>query len=137
MKKRRELSDLKNQADSSLLISKLTKEELLALEKIKEIILPLKEKYNLTFEDIKGFVEKEEVVLPVSIFNEKLTLLESAVKYLKEEKNFTLHKISELINRDERNIWNIYNQAKKKYSAKFLIKDAKFFVPISIFSNEK
>jgi hypothetical protein len=56
---------------------------------------------------------------------------------LKEEKNISLAKISRLINRDERNIWHIYDQAKKKYSEKFIIQDVKFWIPVSIFSDPK
>jgi hypothetical protein len=57
----------------------------------------------------------EEVLIPVSIFKkEKLTPFEAMVKYLKEEKNLNYRQIGKLLNRDERNIWTVYNRSKKK-----------------------
>ena len=116
-------------------------EELIRLEKAKELLFPLKEKYKLTFDELKELIEEkavtEEILFPISIFNSKLTVLESTVKYLKEEKELSLRKISSLINRDERNIWHIFDSANKKYSDKFNIKDSKLWIPVSIFSDSK
>jgi hypothetical protein len=56
-----------------------------------------------------------EQLIPVSIFNKpKLSPFEAIVKYLKEEKGLNYHKIGEILNRDERNIWTVYNRVKKK-----------------------
>ncbi len=56
-----------------------------------------------------------EFKIPVSIFKkEKLSPFEAIVKYLKEEMKLTYHQIGVLLNRDERNIWTIYNRVKKK-----------------------
>ena len=43
-----------------------------------------------------------------------ISVLESIVEFLKEKKGLTYHQIGELINRDERNIWTVYQRAKKK-----------------------
>ena len=43
-----------------------------------------------------------------------ISVLEAIVEFLKEKKGFTYHQIGELINRDERNVWTVYNRAKKK-----------------------
>jgi hypothetical protein len=104
------------------------------LEKARELLLDIKKKYNLTFDDLKSLIE--DVSFPVEIFNKKLTVLESIVKYLKEEKSFSLHKISNLVKRDERNIWWIYNKARKKYPKKFIIKEVKLWIPVSVFNTE-
>src|SRR3989344_2141428 len=103
-------------------------EELIRTEKAKEILIPIKEKY---------IQPKEEVSLPISIFNSKLTVLESVAKYLKEEKNLSLHEISRVISRDERNIWHTYESAKKKHPEKLILENVKFWVPVSIFSDSK
>ena len=110
---------------------KLTKNELKELEKAKKLFLSIKDKYKLTSNDLKELLE--EVSFPEAIFSEKLTVLESVVKYLKEEKGFSLKKISGLVGRDQRNIWSVYDSTKKKYSKKFIVKDVKYWVPISIF----
>ena len=43
-----------------------------------------------------------------------ISVLEDIVEFLKEKKGLTYHQIGELINRDERNVWTVYNRAKKK-----------------------
>lgn len=75
----------------------------------------MKKKVNLKDKD-KWFIDlHHNLNLKTSIFhNNKLTIFESLVKYLKEEKSFNYHEISLLLNRDERNIWTIYKNALKK-----------------------
>lgn len=56
-----------------------------------------------------------KLYLDFSIFrNAKLTIFESLIKYLKEEKQFTYHKIALILGRNERNIWTVYNRTKSK-----------------------
>ena len=43
-----------------------------------------------------------------------ISVLEAIIEFLKEKKGLTYHEIGELINRDERNVWTVYNRAKKK-----------------------
>ena len=43
-----------------------------------------------------------------------ISVLEAIVEFLKEKKGLTYHQIGELINRDERNVWTVYQRAKKK-----------------------
>ncbi len=50
--------------------------------------------------------------LPFEIFSEKSTCMQSVCIYLKENKGLSYHKIAEILNRDERTIWTIYNKAK-------------------------
>ena len=96
----------------------------------------IKEKYGLSLDDLFRLV-KEEISIPVSIFNDKLTVLESVVKFLKEEKELSLSNIGKLLKRNEKNIWHVYDQTKKKYYKKFIITEEKFTIPVSIFSKEK
>ena len=66
-----------------------------------------KDKYFLDFNG--------EIILKTSIFhNSNLTIFEALVKFLKEEKSFNFHEISVILNRDERNIWTVYNNSLKK-----------------------
>ncbi|MEK6936837.1 MAG: hypothetical protein AABW58_02080 [Nanoarchaeota archaeon] len=64
----------------------------------------------------KWFIDlHHNLSLKTSIFhNNSLTIFESLVKYLKEEKSFNFHEISLLLDRDERNIWTVYKNALKK-----------------------
>ena len=60
-------------------------------------------------------MEIQSLCIPVSIFKDaRLTPFELIVKYLKEIKNLTYAEIDRQLNRDERNIWTVYQRAKKK-----------------------
>ena len=60
-------------------------------------------------------VNESKFSIPVSIFkNRKFSVLESIVSYLKNNFSLRYSEISVLLNRDERNIWTVYNRAKKK-----------------------
>lgn len=58
-------------------------------------------------------IEGEKILLPISILNKKLTVLESVIIYLKQQ-NLRYVEISKLLNRNQRNIWAIYSRAVKK-----------------------
>lgn len=83
--------------------------------------------------------EKEfglDILLPSSIFLERrLSFLESIVVYLKEVRKLTYSEIATRTNRDERNIWTLYNRAAKKLgTADFSVRtDVPFiFIPLSV-----
>lgn len=60
-------------------------------------------------------VEQSEYIVPLSIFSDRnLSILENLVSYLKDNYNLRYVEIASLLNRDERNIWGVYNKAKKK-----------------------
>jgi hypothetical protein len=57
--------------------------------------------------------------LPVNVFsNAKLSVLENITFYLKNHYDLTFHKISVLLQRDDRTIWTVYNKAIKKLKYK-------------------
>ncbi len=75
----------------------------------------MKKTKNIRDKD-KWFIDlHHNLNVKTSVFhNNDLTIFESLVKYLKEEKSFNFHEISLLLNRDERNIWTVYKNAVKK-----------------------
>lgn len=77
--------------------------------------------------------EKEEQV-PLSIFSSPLTVLESLVRYLKDERKKSLHEISLLLGRDERNLWHSFTNAKRKLPEGFSM-FSELLVPVRIFAN--
>lgn len=80
----------------------------------------------------------EEIEVPISIFDDKKHVLESLVKYLKEDLGLSFHEIAMLLARDDRTIWTTYNNSKKmKKTKKKSSKKSKKTVPISIFSEKK
>ncbi len=58
---------------------------------------------------------EQEIRLPISIFSTELSPLESVVKFLRENKNMSLHKIAKTLNRDDSTIWTTYNNSKRKF----------------------
>lgn len=58
-------------------------------------------------------------IIPTFIFHDdRLSVLEAIVAYLKEKENLTYHEIGIILNRDERNIWTEYARSKKKRGIK-------------------
>jgi len=53
--------------------------------------------------------------IPTMIFKDRrLAVLESIVAYLKENKGMQYHEIAEMLNRDQRTIWTVYQRTLKK-----------------------
>jgi len=72
--------------------------------------------YNKAINKQKESIKPKEtkIFLPISIFeNNKLTILESVIIYLKQ-KGLKYIEIAKSLNRDQRNIWTIYSRATKK-----------------------
>ncbi|MEM2121278.1 MAG: hypothetical protein QXU20_01290 [Candidatus Woesearchaeota archaeon] len=116
------------------------------LEILKLSALILKQKYKFTDSDIIRFLspnleikeEKEQITIPIEIFSKRLGILESVIKYLKENKNFRNNEISILLKRSEKTVWSSYNSSLKKHPSKFKnIKDSKIKIPLNIFSDNK
>ncbi|MBS3103142.1 hypothetical protein J4458_06900 [Candidatus Woesearchaeota archaeon] len=102
----------------------------------------IKEKYKIAPNEILSLVEEKpvskEILLPISVFeNDKLSALEIICKYLKEELDVGFNKIASLLNRDNRTIWATYNNAIKKKKEKLIVKESKFFIPVSILAERK
>ncbi|MBU3940951.1 MAG: hypothetical protein KKH88_03440 [Nanoarchaeota archaeon] len=135
MKKKKRDRTISKDVNSSSFFS-IKQKDISKLEQARELILELKEEYNLSFDDINNLIENG-LSVPVEIFNRNLTVLEALVKYLKERKNLSLRNISELIARDERNVWHIYDRADKKYPKNFVLNEIKYWIPVSIFSDTK
>lgn len=83
---------------------------------IDRIIDSVRKKNLLIENELKKLSEKkkEEIVLPASIFNDKLGMLEAASLYLKDELSLSFNEIAKLLKRDYKTIWTSYSKAKKK-----------------------
>lgn len=76
-----------------------------------------------------------DILLPVNIFNNESSALESISKYLKENVGLRYCKIADLLNRDDRTIWGAHNDANKKSGADFLSEESKIKIPLYIFKD--
>jgi len=86
--------------------------------------------------NVNSQVYNSEMVIPVSIFNNDfLSSLETITKYLKENIGLSYISISQLLNRDQRTIWNAYSFSNKKMSLRFDNLNSQYFVPLSIFQD--
>ncbi|MDP1695024.1 MAG: hypothetical protein Q8L34_05800 [Candidatus Woesearchaeota archaeon] len=117
-------------------LEKIQHEEQVTIERIKELLHLLQKKYTLTTRDLVHLLDEKDLLIPFSIFTKKLTILEAITKYLKEELHLSFHQIGNLLNRNERNIWHTYANAKKKFSTPFTDKTSRYFFPVSIFETK-
>ena len=83
-------------------------------------------------------MEKKEVFLPVAIFStRRISALEAAVRYLRENKGFKFSEIGQLLGRDQRTIWVTYNNAAKKSNKRFYRIEESMLLPSSIFLDRR
>ena len=59
-------------------------------------------------------IEETRYVIPASSLKTELSVLETTVVYLKDQYNLSYRYIAQLLQRDERTIWTVYNRAMKK-----------------------
>jgi len=174
--RRKKKNKLKEKTINSPLITRRLREEKIPISIFKKqlggleaVVKYLKENLQLTYHEIaellnrnertiwtaynkskdkmpeKFETEKTDILVPLRIFSTEQTALEAVIAYLKE-KQLKNKQIAELLNRDERNIWTIYNLAKSKIkkAGKQEIKPEieleeikdKITIPISIFTKQ-
>ena len=109
---------------------------------LKLAIESLKEKYKISAHEILSLIEEKEIskeiLLPVSIFEVNgLSALECICRYLKDDAGIPYSKIALLLNRNSRTIWITYNNSLIKRRERFIAKESKFFIPVSVFRNRK
>lgn len=106
--------------------------------KLKELFSDAKKTYKLNGSELlTKKIEKEEILIPASIFSRKLSSLETISKYLKENLELKNKEIAKLTHRSVKTIYQAYNSANEKVSKRFEIKDAKFYVPVSALTDRK
>ena len=103
---------------------------------LKKALFRLKSKYKISPFEILNIVEST-VKIPISIFNDQLSPLDTVVKYLKENLNFDFNKISAKLNRSNKTIWQAYDDAIKKSPENMEIKASPYYFDISILSERK
>jgi hypothetical protein len=73
-----------------------------------------KQKEALTFLSSKYFIP----IKIIAVSDQNLSTLESIVSYMKDELDLRYSEIGSELHRDQRNIWTVYNRAKKKIQAR-------------------
>ena len=86
---------------------------------LKKIYSDFKQRYKVSALEILDKLEEKEVFIPISIFNERLSALETIVKYLKENVNLKNKEIGKITGRSSKVVWQAYDSSRKKYVKKF------------------
>ena len=105
--------------------------------KSKKFASDLRERYNVDLVKLFELVSEKEILIPVTVFNPKLSALETVSKYLHENLGLSFKKIAELMNRSEKTIWQAYNFSINKFRRRLIVKETKYLIPISVFSDRK
>jgi hypothetical protein len=115
------------------MVGKETDKSLL-LSRFQSLLHTYQAEHNVSAEQVLKLLEEETV--PISIFtNRALGILESLVKYLREEKSYSLAKIAVLLKRDNRTVWSTYEQSKRKSPEP--MHGEGISIPVSIFADRE
>ena len=106
--------------------------------KLKELLKELSLKHNISPDKLASIASSDEnITIPTSIYdNSRLSMLESTVKYLKEDLNQKFSSIGRLLNRNERTIWVTYSNASKKSPSRLKIAES-ISIPINVLSDRR
>lgn len=104
--------------------------------KLRYYFEKVKKESKLSHKEIISELASEPKI-PVSVFNETLSGLETISKYLKENLNLDYQAIAEFLSRSQKTIWQAHFYAKKKFPQKFLVQHSEFFIPVSALQNRK
>ncbi len=106
-------------------------------EEFKELLGSLREKYDVELVQLFELLSELEIFIPVSVFNERLSTLETVSRYLHENLNISFKKIAEMMNRSEKTIWQAFRSSKNKHEGRLRLTDTKYIVPISVFADRR
>ncbi len=112
--------------------SVLSREDLISLQNHVQL---LQEKYHLGG-DVRILLEHDDDFIPCSIFNTSLGVLESVVKYLRENRAMSTRAISEKLQRTQCNVSVTYKKACQKDASRFESLDYSVKIPFSVFCGE-
>lgn len=103
-----------------------------SLSPLQSLVNYLKDTHNLSFKDIAEKLGRSyatiyaaykpslqelpqtKYLLPLALFSQDQSVLETCVVYLKEKMRLNFSEIGRLLNKDPRTIWSTYNRTKKK-----------------------
>lgn len=83
------------------------------IELLRESLLQKRILMEVEVKDIFG-KGTSEATIPLSIFTKDMGVLETVVKYLKDEAQLSFSEIASYLKRDYKTIWASYSQARRK-----------------------
>ncbi|MBI4116749.1 hypothetical protein HY449_03320 [Candidatus Pacearchaeota archaeon] len=122
----------------SLLVDEFKEKHRLSKEDTMNLVIKeIRKKYKINRSEILELSEVKKISIPATIFSEKMGILESLVKYMKENLEMSYKEIAEEINRDERTIWTSYKNAVEKQKEVIEETETNITIPLSIFKDSK
>jgi hypothetical protein len=103
-----------------------------ASEILELLLHHLEAEHGFSRDRLKKLVaaQKEEVLIPLSIFSDRLSALETVVKYMSENLGMKNSEISRLLSRNLRTTWTTYKNASRKLPERFSLEGPEhFFIP--------
>ena len=98
---------------------------------LKAAIDGFKEKYDLSSPaEVLAALQIESI--PATIFNDKLSPLETVVKFLKENNNKKLAEIARILKKDVSSVWLAYKHSQQKHPKKITFAHTPYTIPISV-----
>ena len=94
-------------------------------------------KYKKEFIRYLRYKKERKDVIPISVFNNKLAPLETVVKYLREELDYSYNEIGLLLNRKAGPIGVSYRNARKKFHSQLDVSSTENSIPISLFKDSR
>lgn len=73
---------------------------------------------------------EREATIPVSIFNTRLSSLESIIKYMREDLGYSNNKVALLLKKSPQSTWITYRNAKVKHPGPLKAKESPYDLPI-------
>jgi DNA-directed RNA polymerase specialized sigma24 family protein len=106
------------------------------IETLTHIINKFQLKYNIGKEELFGILEGKEAI-PVSVFNRRLSPLETVSKYLHENRGMTITQISGALGKQPSSTWVAIRNAKKKCKSKLVAKRGCIHIPLEYLKSDK
>jgi len=103
------------------------------VKELQTLYFILTRNYEYNLQKIIGKLG-EDILIPASIFNKKLSSFEAITKYLKENLNLSFNQISKLLKRSYRAVWGAYQSSLSKFPQILTIEKTPYFILTSIFN---
>lgn len=92
----------------------------------------IQKRFNCSDQEMAEIIEESQITLPITIFSDKLGMLESACFYLKDKQKLSFTEIAKLLKRDYKTIWTSYSKSKKKQTGE-PVSQSDIVLPVIIF----
>lgn len=106
------------------------------IKEFERLLNELTKMHDLSDFELLNKIRNRECI-PLSIFTKKTSPLETVVKFLRENRGHSFKEIGVLLSRSQKNAWQAYNSAVKKFPKPFLPKYSEYDVDVSVLADRK